>query len=216
MIDWNHAEYCAVLSALWGSAVCQPFTADDPLVSKWCNAKLLQIYSNEELNSSTSFFQQHFQLNFIFGWTCQDWSRKMYTIPYLLSLHTFPLVTSSNAVPVWHCQRNKNVSLEDSPLPPTLTMFLWLMLQCDIAIIYTVCCSVGMDEVCSFFKLYWRKQKGSGEMLWAHLGQGQSHKHVYDQMALAAAGLKSSITALYSVQLLNTQPFTSNLCLSLL
>ncbi len=32
-----------------------PFTADDPLVSKWCNATFLQICSNEETNSSTSW-----------------------------------------------------------------------------------------------------------------------------------------------------------------
>ncbi len=25
-----------------------PFTAEDPLLSKWCNATFLQIYSNEE------------------------------------------------------------------------------------------------------------------------------------------------------------------------
>ncbi len=32
-----------------------PFTAEDPLVSKWCNAKFLQICSDEETNSSTSW-----------------------------------------------------------------------------------------------------------------------------------------------------------------
>ncbi len=31
-----------------------PFTAEDPLVSKWCNATFLQICSDEETNSSTS------------------------------------------------------------------------------------------------------------------------------------------------------------------
>ncbi len=30
-----------------------PFTAEDPLVSKWCNATFLQIRSNEETNSSS-------------------------------------------------------------------------------------------------------------------------------------------------------------------
>ncbi len=30
-----------------------PFTAEDPLVSKWCNAKFLQICSDEKPNSST-------------------------------------------------------------------------------------------------------------------------------------------------------------------
>ncbi len=32
-----------------------PFTADDPLVRKWCNARFLQICSHEEINSSTSW-----------------------------------------------------------------------------------------------------------------------------------------------------------------
>ncbi len=33
-----------------------PFTAVDPLVSKWCNATFLQICSDEETNSFTSIF----------------------------------------------------------------------------------------------------------------------------------------------------------------
>ncbi len=37
-LDWRH-----------------PFTADDPLVSKWCNATFLQICSDEETNSSASW-----------------------------------------------------------------------------------------------------------------------------------------------------------------
>ncbi len=32
-----------------------PFTAEDPLVSKWCNATFLQIYTDEETNSFTSW-----------------------------------------------------------------------------------------------------------------------------------------------------------------
>ncbi len=32
-----------------------PFTAEDPLVSKWCNVTFLQICSDEETNSSTSW-----------------------------------------------------------------------------------------------------------------------------------------------------------------
>ncbi len=32
-----------------------PFTAEDPLLSKWCNAEFLQICSHEETNSSTSW-----------------------------------------------------------------------------------------------------------------------------------------------------------------
>ncbi len=32
-----------------------PFTAEDPLLSKWCSANFLQIWSDEETNSSTSW-----------------------------------------------------------------------------------------------------------------------------------------------------------------
>ncbi len=46
-----------------------PFTAEDPLVNKWCNATFLQIYSDEETNSSTSWIAWgwvHFQQIFIY------------------------------------------------------------------------------------------------------------------------------------------------------
>ncbi len=43
------------LSAVWALILMAPFTAEDPLVSKWCNAKFLQICSDEETNSSTSW-----------------------------------------------------------------------------------------------------------------------------------------------------------------
>ncbi len=49
-----------------------PFTAEDQLVSKWCNAKFLQICSDEETNSSTSWMAWrwvNFQQMLIFGWT---------------------------------------------------------------------------------------------------------------------------------------------------
>ncbi len=51
-----------------------PFTAEDPLVNKRCNATFLQICSDEETNSSTSWMTwgrgwAHFQQMFIFGWT---------------------------------------------------------------------------------------------------------------------------------------------------
>ncbi len=48
-----------------------PFTAEDPLLSKWCNATFLLILSNRETNSSTSWMgwaQVYFQQLFIFGW----------------------------------------------------------------------------------------------------------------------------------------------------
>ncbi len=50
-----------------------PFTAEHPLVSKWCNATFLQICSEEETNSSTSWMTWAWVLFsnfvFIFVWT---------------------------------------------------------------------------------------------------------------------------------------------------
>ncbi len=49
-----------------------PFTAEDPLVSKWCNATFLQICSDEETNLSTFWMAWgcvHFYHIFMFGWT---------------------------------------------------------------------------------------------------------------------------------------------------
>ncbi len=46
-----------------------PFTAEDPLVSKWCNAKFLQICFDEETNSSTSWMTWvnfHYWVNYTF------------------------------------------------------------------------------------------------------------------------------------------------------
>ncbi len=48
-----------------------PFTAEDPLMSKWCNTTFLQICSDEETNSSTLWMVWgwvHFQQIFIFVW----------------------------------------------------------------------------------------------------------------------------------------------------
>ncbi len=49
-----------------------PFTAEHPPVSKWCNATFLQICSDEETNSSTSWMVWgivDFQQIIVFGWT---------------------------------------------------------------------------------------------------------------------------------------------------
>ncbi len=47
-----------------------PFTAEDPLVKKWCNAKFLQTWSYEETNPSTSCGEYIFRIFiFILGWT---------------------------------------------------------------------------------------------------------------------------------------------------
>ncbi len=48
-----------------------PFTAEHPLVSKWCNAKFIRICSDEETNSSTSWMAWEwvkFQQMFVFSW----------------------------------------------------------------------------------------------------------------------------------------------------
>ncbi len=60
------------LSAVWLSFWRHPFAAEDPLLSKWCNAKFLQICSDEETSSSTSWMAGrwiYFQQILIFGWT---------------------------------------------------------------------------------------------------------------------------------------------------
>ncbi len=48
-----------------------PFTAEDPLLSKWCNATFLQICSDEETNSSTSWMTWGWGHSgkFILAWT---------------------------------------------------------------------------------------------------------------------------------------------------
>ncbi len=48
-----------------------PFTAEDPLIRKSCNAEFLQICSNEETNLSTSWvaWEYIFKQMFMFGWT---------------------------------------------------------------------------------------------------------------------------------------------------
>ncbi len=72
-INW----WTGVVWITWGLLWCfyqlfglsfwrHPFTAEDPLVSKWCNAKFLKICSDEQTNSSNSW-RVNFQQIFIFG-----------------------------------------------------------------------------------------------------------------------------------------------------
>ncbi len=86
-------EWCGLLWCfyqLFGLSFWRhPFTAEDSLVKTWCNAKFLQICSNEETNSSTSHMawgRIHFQQ--IFGWT-------------------IPLKASDSQK--WHISRNKYI-----------------------------------------------------------------------------------------------------------
>ncbi len=57
LIDW--LEWWGLLRCIYQlfrlSFWRHPFTAEDPLVSKWCNATCKQIWSDEETNSSTSW-----------------------------------------------------------------------------------------------------------------------------------------------------------------
>ncbi len=68
-------EWCVLLWCfyqLFGLSFWRhPFTAEDPLLSKWCNARFLQICSDEQTKSSTSWMTwwSNFCKNFIFGGT---------------------------------------------------------------------------------------------------------------------------------------------------
>ncbi len=64
-------EWCGLLWCfyqLFGLSFWRhPFTAEHPLVNKWCNARFLQIYSDEETHLRLGWSEdEHI---FIFGWT---------------------------------------------------------------------------------------------------------------------------------------------------
>ncbi len=45
LMDWSHVEYCDVFYQLFGLSFWRhPFTAEDLLISQWCNAKFLHIF----------------------------------------------------------------------------------------------------------------------------------------------------------------------------
>ncbi len=72
-MDQSHIHYLWIIVMffyqLFGLSFWRhPFTAEDPL-SKPCNAKLLQIVSNEETNSTTLRMALQFSEMFIFRWT---------------------------------------------------------------------------------------------------------------------------------------------------
>ncbi len=69
-VDWICHYIICFFSSLDSYLWRHPFTAEDPLVK--CNAKYLQISSNEETNSSIFWMAWewvNFLLIFIFGWT---------------------------------------------------------------------------------------------------------------------------------------------------
>ncbi len=79
----DRLEWCGLLWCfyqLFGLSFWRhPFTAEDPLVSKWCNTKFLQICSDEETNSSTSWmaWEWVFSSNFNF-WTNYSFQRALF------------------------------------------------------------------------------------------------------------------------------------------
>ncbi len=62
-MDWGGVDYCDVIISCLDSFWRHPFTAEDPLLSKWRNATFLQIFSDEETNSSTSWMASAFVAN---------------------------------------------------------------------------------------------------------------------------------------------------------
>ncbi len=54
-MDWGDVDYCDAIISCLDSFWRHPFTAVDPLLIKWRNATFLQIFSDEETNSSTSW-----------------------------------------------------------------------------------------------------------------------------------------------------------------
>ncbi len=62
---WTRGKGFWIIVIFWR----HPFTAEDPLVSKWCNATFLQNCSHDEINSSTSWMSWgwvHFSLSFLY------------------------------------------------------------------------------------------------------------------------------------------------------
>ncbi len=75
-MDWSRVDYLWIIVMFFYqlfrlSFWRHPFTAEDQLVSKWWNAKFLQICSDEETNSSTWMASKrvNFLQIFPFGWT---------------------------------------------------------------------------------------------------------------------------------------------------
>ncbi len=58
-LEWSGLLWC--IYQLFGLSFWRhPFTAEDPLVSKWCNATFLQICSHEQTNSWMAWGWAHF------------------------------------------------------------------------------------------------------------------------------------------------------------
>ncbi len=86
---WSRVVWIIVkyLSAVWSLFWWHPFTAEDPWASKWCNAKFLQMCSEEETNSFTFGMTwmrvNTFLANFHFWVNCFF---KMHLLSYIILL----------------------------------------------------------------------------------------------------------------------------------
>ncbi len=104
-----------------------PFTVEDPLVSKWCNATFLQICSDEETNSSTSWMA--------WGWVKfqRFWGQWMFM--------QFNRLQSLCAISNWW-SNNKTSNLIHFLHDVTIVLCVWL--RCTTA----VCFLCKISSVC--------------------------------------------------------------------
>ncbi len=79
LISWVRCVWLGLklnCAELWPPGIeFETNAAEDPLLSKWCNATFLKICSYEETNSFTSWMawgRGHAQTNFIFMWTIPE------------------------------------------------------------------------------------------------------------------------------------------------
>ncbi len=112
-----------------------PFTAEDPLVSKWCNATFLQICSHEETNSSTSWMSWvwvNFQWICICGWTI-----------HFLFLSNYSFILKDLVCACFSLVMLVGVVILLKPFQPQESLLhLQNMLLC---LIKSVCCSLSLS-----------------------------------------------------------------------
>ncbi len=94
-LEWCRLLWC--FYQLFGLSFWRhPFTAEHPLMSKWCNAQFLQNCSDEETNSSTSWMIQGWvncQQIFILGWNIPlNICNTCLTVFLHVKLNTFKIV----------------------------------------------------------------------------------------------------------------------------
>ncbi len=115
-MDWSGLLWC--FYQMFGLSIWRhPFTAEHPLLSKWCKTTFLQICSHEETNSSKSwmtrgwvYFSAHFlfRVKYYFNkW--QEVDQKTQSSRLILELdHVTQTHTQLKQIQRWHdYQRNK-------------------------------------------------------------------------------------------------------------